>query len=156
LNETIKRVTSDISGRFNFNTAISAIMELVNEMYRYNKLKEINVPLMRHTITELVTMLAPFTPHICEEMWCELGHQESLVKISWPECDESALVKEEITIIVQINGKLKERLSVASGLSREELGETVLQNEAVKQLLADKNVVKTSVVPGKLVNFVVK
>ncbi len=156
LNETIKRVTSDISGRFNFNTAISAIMELVNEMYRYNKQKEINVPLMRHAITELVTMLAPFTPHICEEMWKALGHEESLVKVAWPVCDESALVKDEITIIVQINGKLKERLSVPSGLSKDELEAAVTGSEEVGELLAGKNVVKTIVVPGKLVNFVVK
>ena len=91
-----------------------------------------------------------------EEMWKALGHEESLVKVAWPVCDESALVKDEITIIVQINGKLKERLSVPSGLSKDELEAAVTGSEEVGELLAGKNVVKTIVVPGKLVNFVVK
>jgi leucyl-tRNA synthetase len=156
LNTTIKKVTDDVSGRFSFNTAISSIMELVNELYKYKELDNINEPLLRDAVNKLVIVLSPFTPHICEEMWHELGNTQSLTDVSWPEYDEAALVQDNIEIIIQVNGKLKEKMNVSSGLDRAALEKAVTEDEKIKALLADKNVVKTVVVPEKLVNFVVK
>ena len=156
LNATIKKITGDISGRFSFNTAISSIMELVNELYRYKQSCEINVPLYQKTITNLVIVLSPFTPHICEEMWEALGHSSSLVDESWPGYDESALVQDTIEIIVQINGKLKAKMNIPTGLDKAALEEEVRANEDVKALIEGKNIIKTIAVPGKLVNFVVR
>lgn len=156
INATIKKITEDVSNRFNFNTAISSIMELVNELYKYKEKDDVNIPLFKDAITKLVTILAPFTPHICEEMWQELGHKESLIDVSWPDYDEKALVEDTKTIIVQINGKLKEKLSIPAGLSREDLENAVRADEKVIALISDLNVVKTVAVPDKLVNFVAK
>lgn len=156
LNATIKKVTDDIEKRFNFNTAISSIMELVNELYKYKQGEDLNTPLLEDAITKLVTLLSPFTPHICEEMWHELGKEDSLIGIRWPDYDESALVDDVKTIVIQINGKLKERLSLPAGLSGADLEEKVLENPNVASLIQDVNVVKTIAVPDKLVNFVVK
>lgn len=156
LNTTIKKVTEDISDRFNFNTAISSIMELVNELYKYKEKKDINIPLLQEAISDVVIMLAPFTPHICEEMWEGMGHKESLTKVSWPVFDEKAMIKDTIEVVVQINGKLKERLNVANGISKEELTDIVMANEGVKAHIEGKTIIKTIAVPGKLVNIVVK
>lgn len=156
LNATIKKVTDDIEKRFNFNTAISSIMELVNELYKYKQGEDLNTPLLEDAITKLVTLLSPFTPHICEEMWHELGKEESLIGVRWPDYDESALVDDVKTIVIQINGKLKERLSLPAGLSGADLEEKVLEEPNVASLIQDVNVVKTIAVPDKLVNFVVK
>ncbi len=156
LNTTIKKITDDVSGRFSFNTAISSIMELVNELYKYKELKNINEPLLADAINKLVIVLNPFTPHICEEMWQELGHKGSLADVSWPEYDDSALVQDTIEIIVQLNGKLKGKMDVPSGLDRAALEKAVNDNPEIKALLEGKNIVKTIVVPEKLVNYVVK
>lgn len=156
LNATIKKVTDDIEKRFNFNTAISSIMELVNELYKYKQGEDLNTPLLEDAITKLVTLLSPFTPHICEEMWHELGKEESLIGVRWPDYDESALVEDVKTIVIQINGKLKERLLLPAGLSGADLEEKVLEEPNVASLIQDVNVVKTIAVPDKLVNFVVK
>ena len=156
MNATIKKVTEDAGGRFNFNTAISSIMELVNEIYRYKDAAEINAELLKAAVENLIRVLSPFTPHICEEMWETLGHTNSVYTESWPEYDEKALVKDEIEIVIQVNGKLKEKLSVANGLTKEEQEKLVMERENTKQLIGDKTIVKVVSGPGKLVNIVVK
>lgn len=156
LNATIKKITEDVSNRFNFNTAISSIMELVNELYKYKEKDDLNMPLFSDAVTKLVILLSPFTPHICEEMWQELGNKDSLISVRWPGYDEKALVEDTKTIIVQVNGKLKERLSMPAGLSKTELENAVKSNENVIALISDLNIVKTITVPDKLVNFVAK
>ena len=156
LNATIKKITEDVSNRFNFNTAISSIMELVNELYKYKEKDDLNMPLLSDAVTKLVILLSPFTPHICEEMWQELGNKDSLVSVRWPGYDEKALVEDTKTIIVQVNGKLKERLSMPAGLIKTELENAVKSNENVIALISDLNIVKTITVPDKLVNFVAK
>lgn len=157
LNKTVKRVTECLAaGRFSFNTSISSIMELVNEMYRYKETEAPNYALMREAAVKLVLVLSPFVPHICEEMWQKLGFEHSLYFEKWPEYDESALVLDTVEIVVQLNGKVKMKADVASGLSREELADIMLADERVKELTAGKNVVKVIAVPGKLVNIVVK
>ena len=155
LNHAIKKVSDDIGERFNFNTAISTIMELVNEMYRYKE-GAINPGLYGAAIKDLIIMLAPFVPHVTEEMWEHLGYEGSVHDQSWPEYDEKALVKDTVEIVVQVNGKIKEKLDIAGGLSKEEMEKTVMENEKVKGLIEGKNVVKVIAVPGKLINIVVK
>ena len=156
LNATIKKVTEDAAGRFSFNTAISSIMELVNELYRYKELSTADPGLMHKAIENLVILLSPFAPHICEEMWEGLGHTDTLVNAKWPTYDESALVKSTIEIVVQINGKVKERLDIPADLDREAMKDAVMELDAVKNLIDGKEVVKVIAVPGKLVNIVVK
>ena len=155
LNYAIKKVSDDIGERFNFNTAISTIMELVNEMYRYKE-GTVNPGLFGAAITDLIIMLAPFVPHVTEEMWEHLGYEGSVHDQNWPEYDEKALVKDTVEIVVQVNGKIKEKLDIAGGLSREEMEKTAMENEKVKGLIEGKNVVKVIAVPGKLINIVVK
>lgn len=156
LNTTIKKVTDDMGGRFSFNTAISSIMELVNELYKYKELEEANQAFMKKAIDTVVMILSPFAPHICEEMWEALGYNQSLTAVAWPSYDKDALVRDTVEIVIQINGKLKEKLNVANNLSREDLENIALSNDKVQALIADKNVVKVVAVPGKLVNIVIK
>ena len=155
MNYTIKKVSDDVGGRFNFNTAISSIMELVNEMYKYKE-GTINQGLFKAAIENLVLVLSPFTPHICEEMWEHLGHDTFIYSGAWPVCDESALVRDAIEIVVQINGKVKEKMDIPAGLGKDELEKLAMENEKVQKLTSGKNVVKVIAVPGKLVNIVVK
>ena len=155
LNYAIKKVSDDIGERFNFNTAISTIMELVNEMYRYKE-GTVNPGLFGAAIKDLIIMLAPFVPHVTEEMWEHRGYEGSVHDQNWPEYDEKALVKDTVEIVVQVNGKIKEKLDIAGGLSREEMEKTAMENEKVKGLIEGKNVVKVIAVPGKLINIVVK
>ena len=131
-------------------------MELVNEMYKYKELPEFNSELFRDVLNKLVLLLAPFTPHLCEELWYGLGFEESVHLQSWPEIDEKAMVKDTIEIVVQINGKVKEKLDVNNGLSREELEQVCMNEDSIKALVEGKNVVKIIAVPNKLVNIVVK
>ncbi len=155
MNYTIKKVSDDIGERFNFNTAISSIMELVNEMYKYKE-DEINKGLYRAAVENLVLVLSPFTPHICEEMWEHLGHDSFICKENWPVCDESALVRDTVEIVVQINGKVKEKMDVPAGLNKQDLEKLAVENEKIQNLTSGKNVVKVIAVPNKLVNIVVK
>lgn len=156
LNHSIKRVTTDIKERFNFNTAISAIMELVNEMYRYKELDDINLGLLAYATNCLVRMLSPFVPHIAEEMWEGLGNTESLYAESWPIYDDAALIKDTVEIVLQINGKVKEHIDVAAGLSKDEFESLVMQHSKVKEAISDKEIVKVIAVPDKLLNVVIK
>lgn len=156
LNTTIKKVTEDLGSRFNFNTALSAIMVLVNELYRYKAESELNKSLLRYAINCLIIMLSPFIPHICEEMWEHIGHKHSLYHETWPSWDEAAMKKPETEIVIQINGKVKERIMVTSDLMAEDFVKEAMNNDSVKALLSGLNVIKTIPVPGKLLNFVVK
>lgn len=155
MNYAIKKVSDDIGERFNFNTAISTVMEMVNEMYKYKEGK-VNEGLYSTAVKNLVIMLAPFVPHVAEEMWEHLGYGGSVHDQSWPEYDESALVKDTVEIVVQINGKIKEKINIAGDLSREEMEKIAVENETIKKLTDGKNIVKIIAVPNKLINIVVK
>jgi leucyl-tRNA synthetase len=156
LNATVKKVTEDAGGRFNFNTAISSIMELVNELYKYKEIETINVPLMDKAVKELIIVLSPFVPHIAEEMWQGVGEKERLCKVKWPTYEEKALVKDTVEIVVQINGKVKERLALENNTKKEVMIEAALESDKIKDLIAGKEVIKVIAVPNKLVNLVVK
>jgi leucyl-tRNA synthetase len=153
LNYTKKKGTDDISIRFNFNTCISGIMELVNALYSYNGT---NTGLVGEAVHDLIIMLAPFVPHITEELWQMAGGEGSVHTQSWVTYDEDALVKDEVEIVVQINGKIKDKLNIASGLDDEAIKAAALDSGKVKEAIGDKTVVKVIVVKGKLVNIVVK
>lgn len=155
----IKKVTADVSKRFNFNTAISAIMELVNHLQHYREQAAagaVNLPLVRFGLERLVLLLAPFAPHIAEELWHQLGKETSVHLESWPAYDEQALEQDQVTIVVQVNGKVKDRLDVPKDLPQEELKPLVLAEKRIEKLVAGKELVKFIVVPNKLVNIVVK
>ena len=155
LNYTVKKVTEDVRDRFNFNTAISSVMELVNEMYKYKE-GEINDALYSTAIETMVTILSPFVPHITEELWENLGHEGFVYEQPWPAYDESALVRDEVEIVVQINGKNKEKMNMPGEISRDEMLEIAGNNDIVRGLIGEKNVVKMIAVPGRLINIVVK
>ncbi|MDD4563896.1 MAG: leucine--tRNA ligase [Eubacteriales bacterium] len=156
MNASIKKVTEDVGSRFNFNTAISSIMELVNGIYRYKEIKNPNSGLLKAAAEDLILLLAPFTPHICEEMWEHIGHSGTIYLEKWPVYDEAALIKDSIEIVIQLNGKVKEKIEVANGLNKEQLEEVVMENEKVKVLLKDKEIIKVIAVPNKLFNIVIK
>ena len=154
----LKKVTVDIEERFNFNTAISAIMEAVNAAYRYTRKKGENVHAgtMAEILPMLVLMLAPFAPHLGEEMWQRLGQKESVHLQPWPEYDPTALQVEEVEIAVQVNGKVRAHLAVPSGLEKAELEKIAAADERIKRFTDNKEIVKVISVPGKLVNIVVR
>jgi len=155
---TIKRVTEDVGNRFNFNTAVSAIMELVNAMYQYREVPEVDRDLgvMKEAVETLVVLLAPFAPHIAEELWEVIGHAGSVHSMPWPAYEPGAIQEDEVTIVVQINGKVRERMLVPANIKPDEMKELVLQQERVQELIAGKQVVKVIPVPGKLINIVIK
>lgn len=153
--KTIKKVTDDISERFNFNTAISAIMEMVNGLNAY-KDSSISKAVIEEALDNLLLLLAPFAPHITEELWHNLGHKKSVHVMPWPKCDVEALVEDEIEIVVQVNGKLRDKINISAEATEDEMRETALRQEKVTSFLEGKQIVKVITVPNKLVNIVVK
>lgn len=156
LNFAIKKVSDDVGGRFMFNTAISSIMELVNEMYKYKDIENPNIGLLKTAMRNLILILAPFVPHICEEMWQHIGEIGSVSDMKWPDFDENALILDEIEIVVQINGKVKEKINVPSDIDKQGLEKIALESEKIKSLIGSQTIVKVIAVPKRLVNLVVK
>ena len=157
LHGTIKKVTSDIETRFNFNTAISAMMELVNGLYAYEAKKQFNAGLVYEALSSLVKMLAPFVPHITEEIWKGVFDAESSVHDqSWPSYDEEALKVDNVEIVLQVNGKVRGRLVVPAAATKEELEAIALNDEGVKNAVGAATIRKVICVPGRLVNVVAK
>jgi leucyl-tRNA synthetase len=156
LHGAIKKVTEDVENRFNFNTAVSAIMELVNALYQYKDMGAMDPGVMRECLEQLIRLTAPFAPHIAEELWRELGHEGSVHEETWPAYDEAALARDEIEVVFQVNGKVRGRLTVPATMEQSEVQETILAMERAKEAIGGKTVVKVINVPGKLVNIVVK
>ncbi len=153
---TIKKVTTDIQDRFNFNTAISAMMELTNTLTACKDHKDLCPEVLYETIQSLLLLLSPVTPHICEELWQACGFNGKISEQHWPVWDESALEQAEIEMAVQISGKVRDHMMIGTHLSVEEIQAAVLSSEKIQTLIEGKAVVKVVVVPGKLVNVVVK
>ncbi|KJS46987.1 leucine--tRNA ligase [Desulfosporosinus sp. BICA1-9] len=151
-----QRVTIDLGTRFNFNTAISTIMEWVNALYLYKEQPTADAEVGREAVERILILLAPFAPHITEELWQEIGHSESIHKQPWPDVDEAALVQDEVTVILQVNGKVRDRVQVPTEISTAELEKIVLALPSVSEWTRGKTIVKIVTVPGKLVNIVVK
>lgn len=155
----IKKVTFDIQERFNFNTAISAIMELVNSIYAYRQSTGHtgeNDLILKDALDKTVLLLAPFAPHITEELWSYLGYSESVHYQKWPQFDPEKLVVEEAEIVVQINGKVRGKIVVPAEYSEEQLVEAARANDRIEELLAGKEIIKAVTVPGRLVNLVIR
>lgn len=157
LHRAIKKVTEDLDGRFNFNTAISTIMELVNAMYQYKDGHDaVQGDLAEELVQKLLLLLAPFTPHITEELWHECGYEGSVHQQVWPTYEEKALAVDEVEIAVQVNGKVRDKLTVAVNMDKTALEEQAKALPRVQEFIDGKNVVKVIVVPNKIVNIVVK
>lgn len=159
LHVAVKKVTEDVGERLNLNTAISAIMELTNAVYHYlNNVQEedVNYYLLDEVIKKLVLLLAPFAPHMTEELWERLGNNNYIYLEKWPEYDKQALKQEEITIVIQINGKVRDKVEVEADITEDKLKEIVLGSPKVKEYTSGKKVNKFIVIPKKLVNIVVK
>ena len=154
LHLTVKKVTEDVRDRFMFNTAISSIMELVNAFYVFQD-KELSPALARETASALLRMLAPFAPHITAELWSRL-FVGSVHAENWPVYDASALTQDEIEVVLQINGKVRDRVKIAADLDKAAMERLVTELPRAKELTEGKTIVKVVCVPGKLVNIVVK
>jgi leucyl-tRNA synthetase len=148
-NETIVRVTDDVLRRFQFHTPISAVMELVNEIS-----SDPGAPDARFSAETAVSLIQPYAPHVAEELWGVLG-RERLWEEPWPEVDESQLVRETFELVVQVNGKVRDRFEVDAGMGEDELVARARESERVRAYLNGSEPRKTIVVPGRLVNFVV-
>ncbi len=155
LHQTIKKVTEDVGERFMFNTAISAVMELVNAFYGFQD-RTVHPGLVRELAFALVKMLAPFAPHITEELWSRMEGKGSVHDAKWPKFDAAAIVEDEIEIVLQINGKVRDKLTIAVDMKPQEMEKAALAQPKVAELTAGKTIVKVICVPKKLVNIVVK
>jgi leucyl-tRNA synthetase len=157
--QTIRKVTEDIEDRFHFNTAIAAVMELVNEAYSFmgedKNVSAADAAVFAAAARNAVLLLSPAVPHIAEELWEALGQRPSIVKAPWPTWDEELAKEDEITIVVQVNGKVRGRLVVAAGAADEKIRELALADEKVQGYVAGKVIKNVVVVPKKLVNIVV-
>ncbi len=153
-NQTIEKVTDDFERRHSFNTAIAAIMELLNTVSKYSGNDNVDQSLIKHALDTCVILLSPVSPHICQELWSLSGKNELLVDFDWPKCDKSALTKDEILIILQVNGKTRGKIEVSADLDKAAIEELAMADENVIKFIDGKSVRKIIVVPGRLINIV--
>ncbi len=159
LHQTIKRVSDDFAGRWHFNTCVSAIMELVNEMYSAEPAiasGEVSPSFLSEVQRNLILLLAPFAPYLAHELWEQMGESANLLKAPWPEYDAALAKEDEIEVPVQVNGKLRGKVVVAAGTADEKVRELALADDKVRVFTNGKQIAKVIIVPGKLVNIVVK
>ena len=156
----IKKVSQDISHEFQFNTAISKIREFVNILYEYTNSKkeytDVDKAVLSFAMESLIKLMSPIVPHITEEAWCDLGGKDSVHLSEWPKYDEKLAVTKSITVVIQVNGKLRDKLEVEPDLDKSILEKLALENDKAKAFMEGKQVVKVIVVPNRLVNIVVK
>jgi leucyl-tRNA synthetase len=153
--QTIAKIGDDIGRRHSFNTAVAASMELLNAINKLGDESDAGRAVARESLEAVVIMLSPMVPHICHALWQVLGHESALIDQRWPEFDESALELDLIEIVVQVNGKLRGRISVAADAAKDVVEAAALADENVQRFIADKDIRKIIVVPGRLVNIVV-
>jgi len=155
---TIKKVSHEMEGGFKFNTAISTMMELTNALVpamKQAKAESVSNKVLEDAICKLLIMICPITPHMCEELWQNLGNNESITKTSWPKFDHEKLVQDEVTVVVQVNSKVRSRLTVASSITEDELKKTAIDDPKIKTWLEGKPVKKVIAIKNKLVNIIV-
>jgi len=150
---SIKKVTEAIEGGFRFNTGISSVMELLNTVRSPG---DVHPAVLREAVESILILVAPIAPHFCEELWSRLGHEESIFRASWPEVDPDALKVAEVTIAVQVNGKLRSRVTISAGAGEDEVKKAALEDEKIAEYLDGNRVVKVIVIPGRLVNIVAR
>ncbi len=154
LHQTIAKVTDDVQRRYTFNTAIAAIMALMNEIVRSDDNSEQGMAVKAEAIEAVVLMLSPIVPHITQQCWQELGHKGLIVDAHWPLCDEKALQQDAVELVVQVNGKLRAKIHIAVDADNATIETAVMANEKIIANLAGKTVRKVIIVPGRLVNIV--
>ena len=154
VHETVRKVGDDIGRRYTFNTAIAANMELLNEVGKFKDDSHPGRAVLQEALQLVVLMLSPIVPHISHSLWQELGHGDSVADQPWPQADESALVKDSVEMAVQVNGKVRGRISVAADADEQLIIETALAEPNVKRFMQDKALRKAIVVAGRLVNLV--
>ncbi|MGK0499447.1 MAG: leucyl-tRNA synthetase [Oceanicoccus sp.] len=154
--ETIGKVSDDFGRRLTFNTAIAAIMELTNDIAKLPESEPQSHALEREALQAIVAMLSPIAPHFCHELWYALGNKQAVIDAPWPQVDETALVRNSIQLVVQINGKVRAKIDVAVDASEESILEQAFADENVQKFIADKEVKMRKVIPGKLVTIAVK
>jgi leucyl-tRNA synthetase len=162
IHETIERVTGDVERDFHFNTAISAIMELVNALHEFER-ESFDIvagaeraALLREAVETTLLLLGPVCPHMTEELWQALGHGDSLFRQAWPAADPGALVREQVTVVVQVDGKVRSRLTVDVGTPEQAVREQALAEDKVRPWIGGREVAKVVIVPGRLVNIVTR
>jgi leucyl-tRNA synthetase len=153
--QTIAKISDDIGRRYTFNTAVAASMELLNAVNRSNDSSTAGRAVVHEALEAVVLMLSPMVPHICHELWSVLGHKTALIDVPWPITDEQALEADLVEIVVQVNGKLRGRISVATDADNDSVGALALADPNVQRFVGDQEIRKTIVVPGRLVNIVV-
>ncbi len=153
--QTIAKISDDIGRRYTFNTAVAASMELLNAVNRSKDSSIAGRAVVHEALEAVVLMLSPMVPHICHELWSVLGHKTALIDVPWPITDEQALEADLIEIVVQVNGKLRGRISVATDADNDSVGALALADPNVQRFVGDQEIRKTIVVPGRLVNIVV-
>ncbi len=152
--QTIKRVSTDIEREYHFNTAIAALMELVNEISVFQPQSAEDRAVLKHSIETALLLLSPFSPHLAEELWEALGNEPSIFGQKWPEWDEETAKEEEIELVIQVNGKVRAKVMIPQGLSDEDIKQRTMNEPRIKEILGDKAIRKIFVVKGKLVNIV--
>ena len=152
--ETIQKTTDDIGRRITFNTAIAAVMELVNAITRFDDPSAQGIAVEREAVETTILLLSPIAPHIAHTLWVELGHAEPIIDAQWPEVDEAAMTRDVITVVVQINGKRRAQMDLSADANEDELEREALANEHVQRHLEGRAIRKVIVVKGKLVNIV--
>jgi leucyl-tRNA synthetase len=162
VHETIVRVTEDIERDFHFNTAISAIMELVNALYAFETASRDRMPageratLLREAVETVLLLLGPISPHVTEELWAHLGHGESLFRRPWPTPDPGALARQEVTVVLQVDGKVRSRLTLEIDAAEARVQSLALADDKVRPWLDGRTVERVVVVPNRLVNVVTR
>jgi len=162
IHETVQRVTEDIERDFHFNTAISAVMELVNALHEFERASMDTVRrreragLLREAVETMLLLLGPVCPHITEELWAALGWSESLFRQPWPVADRDAMKRDEVQIVVQVDGRVRSRLTADVAAADAEIQEMALSDGRVRPWLSGRRVAKVVVVPGRLVNIVTR
>ncbi|HKK15849.1 MAG TPA: class I tRNA ligase family protein, partial [Gammaproteobacteria bacterium] len=155
IHQTIDKVNDDVGRRYTFNTAIAAVMELLNALSRAENITDNDRAIMQEGLETTVLLLAPIVPHICDALWHILGHDGMIIDASWPSADKAALVCDETQLIVQVNGKLRARIMVPADADKNTLEELALADDNVRRFVEQGTIKKTIVVPGRLVNIVV-
>ena len=152
--ETINKVNDDFGRRNTFNTAIAAVMELLNDVAKHNSAETQSVAVRHEALTSAVLLLSPIAPHICHALWQALGHSESVADARWPAVDEKALVRSSITLVLQVNGKVRGKIEVAADISKQDIEKIALADENVQRFIEGSTIRKIIVVPGRLINIV--
>jgi len=156
LHETIKKVTDDMGRRHTFNTAIAANMELTNQLQSFDDTSAQGRAVCQEALEAIILMLSPILPHVCHEMWQRLGNEQAVYKAQWPSVDLNALKKDSIDLVVQVNGKKRATITLAAKAEKQQIEAAALDDDNVKKFIENKNIAKVIVVPGRLVNIVVK